>query len=66
MHGLEGLAHIPVPGAKVLNSVTALTYLYQRNTPAAIIFQQRHRFSFFKPCVNVINMSLKTANCLAQ
>lgn len=65
MYRLEGLARFPVPGAKVLNLVTALTYLYQRNMPYAIIFQQRHHFSFFKPCVNVNNKSLKTANCLA-
>lgn len=55
----------PIPGAKVLKLVTSLTYLCQRNRPAAIIFPQRHPFSFFKPWVNVNNQSLKTANCLA-
>lgn len=54
----------PIPGAKVLKLVTGLTYLCQRNRPAAVIFPQRHPFSFFKPCVNVNNQSLETANCL--
>lgn len=46
MRWLEGLAHIPVSGAKVLNLVTALTYLYRRNTPAAIIFNKDTIFLF--------------------
>lgn len=65
MHRLEGLAHTSVPGGKVLNFVTALTYLYHRNMPAAIVFQQRHPFCFLKPSVNVNNKLLKTANDLA-
>lgn len=52
-------------GPRVFKLVTGLTYLHQRNRPAAIIFPQRQLFYFFKPCVNFNNQSLKTTNCLA-